>query len=50
MGTVTFCTEIKGTPMRIVVVLATGQFSLVAVKMILLAAPAVLGTSWLLRR
>ena len=36
--------------MRSVVVLATGQFSLVAVKMILLAAPAVLGTSWLLRR
>lgn len=36
--------------MRIVVVLATGQFSLLALKMILLAAPAVLGTSWLLRR
>ena len=36
--------------MRIVVVLATGQFSLLALKMILLAAPAVLGTSGLLRR
>lgn len=36
--------------MRIVVVLATEQFTVQALKMVLLATPAVLGSSWLLRR